>query len=171
MLDRAVQALKSGREPALDQPLEQSTDIDLHIPALLPEDYLPDVHTRLVMYKRIAGARGDEALRELQVEMVDRFGLLPTPAQNLFAVARLRQRAEAMGIERIDIGPGGGVVQFSETPRVDPAALVRMVQEQPAVYRLEGQERLRFRYETGTAEARLALIDQLLDAMRMREAA
>ncbi|MEX0374247.1 transcription-repair coupling factor [Spiribacter pallidus] len=171
LLDRAVQALKSGREPALDQPLEQSTDIDLHIPALLPEDYLPDVHTRLVMYKRIAGARGDEALRELQVEMVDRFGLLPTPAQNLFAVARLRQRAEAMGIERIDIGPGGGVVQFSETPRVDPAALVRMVQEQPAVYRLEGQERLRFRYETETAEARLALIDQLLDAMRMREAA
>ena len=171
LLDRAVQSLKSGKEPALEQPLEQSTDVDLHIPALLPEDYLPDVHTRLVLYKRIASAKGAEALRELQVEMIDRFGLIPEPARNLLEVARLRQQAQAMGIERLEVGPGGGIVQFGEAPQVDASALVRMVQEQPAVYRLEGQERLRFQRETESAQERIDLVEQLLASMALREAA
>mgnify|MGYP002760834469 CR=1 FL=1 len=171
LLDRAVQSLKAGQEPALTQPLEQATEVDLHIPALLPADYLPDVHTRLVMYKRIASAKGADGLRELQVEMIDRFGLLPEPAKNLMAIAQLRQRAQAMGIERIEAGPGGGLVQFSDAPQVDAGALVRMVQEQPAVYRLEGQERLRFRLETETPEARIEAIEQMLQAMALREAA
>ncbi|MEX0386215.1 transcription-repair coupling factor [Spiribacter onubensis] len=171
LLDRAVQSLKSGKEPALEQPLEQSTDVDLHIPALLPEDYLPDVHTRLVLYKRIASARGAEALRELQVEMIDRFGLIPAPARNLLEVARLRQQAQSMGIQRLEVGPGGGIVQFGEAPQVDAGALVRMVQEQPAVYRLEGQERLRFQRETESAQERIDLVEQLLASMALREAA
>ena len=171
LLDRAVQSLKAGQEPALTQPLEQATEVDLHIPALLPADYLPDVHTRLVMYKRIASAKGADGLRELQVEMIDRFGLLPEPAKNLMAIAQLRQRAQAMGIERIEAGPSSGLVQFSDAPQVDAGALVRMVQEQPAVYRLEGQERLRFRLETETPEARIEAIEQMLQAMALREAA
>jgi len=171
LLDRAVEALKSGKEPALDQPLAQNTEVDLHIPALLPDDYLPDVHTRLVMYKRIASAQGDEALRALQVEMIDRFGLLPAQAKNLIGVARLRQQAEAMGVERIEAGPGGGVVQFSATPKVDAAALVRMVQEQPAMYRLDGQEKFRFRTETNTPEERIEVVEKLLSAVAMPTAA
>ncbi len=165
LLERAVKALKSGREPALEQPLEPSTDVDLHIPALLPEDYLPDVHTRLVIYKRLANARDADALRELQVEMIDRFGLLPEPAKNLVAITRLRQQAEMMGIQRIEAGPGGGFLVFGPEPAIDPGALINLVQNDPAVYRLEGQERLRFRVETETSEARLSLIEQLLGAI------
>ncbi|KAF0281304.1 transcription-repair coupling factor, partial [Spiribacter roseus] len=171
LLDRAVKSLKAGKEPALEAPLEQSADVELHIPALLPEDYLPDVHTRLVMYKRIANAETGEALRELQVEMIDRFGLLPEPARNLMEIARIRQQVQAMGITRFEVGPGGGVVQFGDAPQVDAGALVRLVQEQPAIYRLEGQERLRFKRETETAAARIELVDWLLEAMAMKEAA
>ena len=171
LLDRAVKALKSGKEPALDQPLADMTEVDLHVPALLPEDYLPDVHTRLVMYKRIANAPDEGALRDLQVEMIDRFGLLPEPAQNLMAVSRLRQRAQALGIDRVEVGPGGGILQFSPQAQVDPAALVRMVQEESSVYRLEGQERLRFSRETETAEQRVAAVEHILDRITLKEAA
>ena len=171
LLDRAVKALKSGKEPALDQPLADMTEVDLHVPALLPEDYLPDVHTRLVMYKRIANAPDEGALRDLQVEMIDRFGLLPEPAKNLMAVSRLRQRAQALGIDRVEVGPGGGILQFSSQAQVDPAALVRMVQEESSVYRLEGQERLRFSRETETAEQRVAAVERILDRITLKEAA
>ncbi len=171
LLDRAVKALKSGREPSLEQPLELGTDVDLHIPALLPDDYLPDVHTRLVIYKRIANTADAQALRELQVEMIDRFGLLPEPAKNLIAVARIRQIAQAMGIERIEAGPGGGLIQFSAKPQVDVGAVIGMVQASPAVYRLEGEEKLRFRLETETPEARIETIEKLLEAIRLPEAA
>jgi len=171
LLDRAVKALKSGKEPALDQPLADMTEVDLHVSALLPEDYLPDVHTRLVMYKRIANAPDEGALRDLQVEMIDRFGLLPEPAQNLMAVSRLRQRAQALGIDRVEVGPGGGILQFSSQAQVDPAALVRMVQEESSVYRLEGQERLRFSRETETAEQRVAAVERILDRITLKEAA
>ncbi len=171
LLDRAVKALKSGREPSLEQPLELGTDVDLHIPALLPEDYLPDVHTRLVVYKRIANTQSAQALRELQVEMIDRFGLLPEAAKNLMAVARIRQIAQAMGVERIEAGPGGGLIQFSANPQVDVAAVIGMVQASPSVYRLEGQEKLRFRVETQTPEARIETIEALLEAIQLPEAA
>ncbi|PWG63216.1 transcription-repair coupling factor [Sediminicurvatus halobius] len=171
LLERAVRDLRAGREPALDRPLHHGTEVDLRIPALLPEEYLPDVHTRLVLYKRIASAPDENALRELQVEMIDRFGLLPEPARNLFRLAELRLRAERLGLERIEAGPGGGVLTFSDTPRVDPAALVQLVQEKPAVYRLEGQERLRFRLETEAADERIGVVSQLMDALEQKEAA
>src|SRR5690606_33789318 len=86
LLERAVKALKSGKEPDLNTMDRPFIEIDLHVPALIPSDYLPDVHTRLVLYKRIAAAQDNDALRELQVEMVDRFGLLPDPTKTLFAV-------------------------------------------------------------------------------------
>jgi len=171
LLERAVRDLRAGREPALERPLHHGTEVDLRIPALLPEEYLPDVHTRLVLYKRIASADSSEALRELQVEMIDRFGLLPEPARNLFRLAEMRLRAERLGLERIEAGPGGGVLTFSEEPRVDPAALVRLVQENPGVYRLEGQERLRFRLETEAADERIGAVDRLMDALERKEAA
>ena len=106
MLERAVKALKSGKIPKLDQPMHQGPEVELHVPALLPDDYLPDVHLRLVLYKRIAAAANVEELRELQVEMIDRFGLLPPPAKNLFRIAELKLAARALGLRKIDIGPG-----------------------------------------------------------------
>ncbi len=165
LLERAVRDIKAGKEPELDRPLHHGTEVDLRIPALLPDDYLPDVHTRLVQYKRIANAANTEALRELQVEMIDRFGLLPEPAKNLFRLTELKLTAQQLGIRRVEAGPGGGMLEFGESPRVDPAALVRLVQEQPGVYRLEGQEKLRFRVPTEDADSRLQQVDNLLDTL------
>ncbi|MCU0836579.1 MAG: transcription-repair coupling factor, partial [Chromatiaceae bacterium] len=112
LLERAVQALKAGREPELDRPLDHGAEIDLQLPALLPDDYLPDVHSRLVMYKRIASAASAEELRELQVEMIDRFGLLPEPSKNLFAITELKLKAQPFGIRKIEAGPAGGRILF-----------------------------------------------------------
>src|SRR5208282_1270557 len=93
LLERAVKALKAGQEPDLDKPLYAGPELDLHIPALIPSDYMPDVHLRLVLYKRIAAAADDEALGELEAEMIDRFGPLPVPIQNLMRITRLKLRA------------------------------------------------------------------------------
>jgi transcription-repair coupling factor (superfamily II helicase) len=171
LLERAVRDLRSGREPALDRPLHHGAEVDLRIPALLPEDYLPDVHSRLVLYKRIANASDRDQLRELQVEMIDRFGLLPEPAKNLFRLTELKLRAERLGVNKLEAGPRGGVMVFSPEPNVDPGTVVRLVQEQPAVYRLEGQERLRFRIETDDPEARLGAVSRLIDHLEEKRAA
>ncbi|MFP5341260.1 MAG: TRCF domain-containing protein, partial [Gammaproteobacteria bacterium] len=120
-----------------------------------PEDYLPDVHTRLTLYKRISGARDGEALRELQVEMIDRFGLLPEPARNLFAVAALKQQATALGIRRLDLGPEGGRLQFVEKPAVDPMSVIRLIQGQPKHYAMDGPDRLRLRLDLPTPAERI----------------
>jgi hypothetical protein len=101
LLERAVNALKSGREPDLERPMNQGPEVELGVPALLPADYVPDVHTRLTLYKRIASAGNEAALRELQVELIDRFGLLPDYAKNLFRGAELRLQGGA-------VGQGGG---------------------------------------------------------------
>lgn len=171
LLERAVKALKSGKQPELEVPLSAGTEVDLHIPALLPSDYLPDVHTRLTLYKRIASASTPHDLRELQVEMIDRFGLLPAPAKHLMTVAELRQKASMLGIDRLEAGPGGGVVAFTDTANIDVGSLVQLVQKNPAVYRLEGQDKLRFRIDTDTPEQRIEVVTQMLDAITLRQAA
>ena len=165
MLERAVRAIKSGHEPALDQPLHPQTEVDLHVPALIPEDYLPDVHSRLVMYKRIASAGDEAALRELQVEMIDRFGLLPEAVKNLFRVTALRLRAQPLGIRKIEAGEHDGRILFEPKPRIDAARLIRLIQDQPRRYRLDGQEKLRFSLDGGDLEARAGAIEALLDTL------
>src|SRR5699024_4268433 len=120
LLERAVHALKNGNVPDFDLTSDHETEVVLHAPALIPDDYLPEVHTRLTLYKRIASARNDEALRELKVEMIDRFGLLPDPVKQLFAAAELRLAATPMGIRKLEFGPTGGRVVFREQPRIDP---------------------------------------------------
>ena len=171
LLDRAVKDLKAGREPAFDRPLHHGAEVDLRIPALLPEDYLPDVHARLVLYKRIANAENHQALRELQVEMIDRFGLLPDAAKNLFAITELKFKAERIGIMKIEAGPSGGAVEFGEGARIDPAKVVQLIQRQPSVFKLDGQTRLRFRTELDDRAERLRYVDGLLDELAEREAA
>jgi len=171
LLERAVQAMRAGRQPQLDRPLDHGTEIDLRIPALIPADYLPDVHTRLIMYKRIASARDGEELESLQEEMIDRFGLLPPQTRNLIAVTRLKQRAAPLGIRKIDLGEHGGRLHFLPDPDVDPASIIKLVQEQPAIYRLDGGEVLRITRELPDAESRLSMLDDLFDNMTLKHAA
>ncbi|MBU0498824.1 MAG: transcription-repair coupling factor, partial [Gammaproteobacteria bacterium] len=144
LLERAVKALKSGQQPDLLRPLHQGAEVDLGMPALLPEDYLPDVHMRLVQYKRIAGAKDEAALRELQVEMIDRFGLLPPPARNLFDTTRLRLRAQAIGIKKLEAHAKGGRILFNDKPDIDPVRLIQMIQTKPQQFKLDGPDKLRF---------------------------
>ncbi|MGH8238032.1 MAG: transcription-repair coupling factor, partial [Steroidobacteraceae bacterium] len=171
MLERAVNALKSGKIPQLDQPMHQGPEVDLHVASLLPDSYLPDVHLRLVLYKRIAAAATEEELRELQVEMIDRFGLLPEPAKNLFRIAGYKQAARALGLRKIDVGPGGGSVTFERDTRVEPATLIRYVQQNSRTHRLEGGTKLRFTLKLEKDEQRFAAVEQLLEALQKPAAA
>jgi transcription-repair coupling factor (superfamily II helicase) len=171
MLERAVNALKSGKIPQLDQPMHQGPEVDLHVPSLLPDSYLPDVHLRLVLYKRIAAAANAAELRELQVEMIDRFGLLPEPAKNLFRIAEYKQAASALGLRKIDVGPGGGSVTFERDTRVEPATLIRYVQQHSRTHRLEGGTKLRFTLKLEKDEQRFAAVEQLLEALQKPAAA
>jgi transcription-repair coupling factor (superfamily II helicase) len=163
MLHRAVDALKRGEIPNTDAPLEQGTEIKLHLPALIPEDYLPDINSRLILYKRIAAATSDGQLRELQVEMIDRFGLLPEQIGNLFQVSRLRLRAEALGIRAIEAGPEGGSIDFKASTRVNPLTLVKLVQSDPRAFKLAGATRLRFHRPMPENRERQQYVEQLLE--------
>ncbi|HRD48968.1 MAG TPA: transcription-repair coupling factor [Candidatus Contendobacter sp.] len=162
LLERAVAALKAGRTPELDRPLDHGPEVDLQSPALIPDDYLPDVHTRLILYKRIASARDGGELRELQVEMIDRFGLLPAPLKTLFRVTELKLRATPIGVRKIEAGPKGGRIVFGAQPKVDPVKLVQLIQQQPKVYKLDGKDKLRFIKELSDAEARAGEVEGLL---------
>ena len=162
LLERAVAALKAGKEPALDAPLALDAEVELGVPALIPEAYLPDVHSRLVMYKRIAGARDEEDLRELQVEMIDRFGLLPEPVRNLFRIAGLKRIAMPMGILKIEFSADHGRLVFGPAPMIDSAKVIALVQRHPDRYRFHGGERLRFALPPGDPELRLQAVRDLL---------
>ncbi len=146
LLERAVRSIRLGKLPDLDAGEEvRGAEVVLNVPALIPEDYLPDVHTRLTLYKRISSARDGEALRELQVEMIDRFGLLPDPVKHLFAIAELKLQADALGIRKLDLGENGGRIVFEAKPRVDPMSVIRMIQQQPKLYAMDGPDKLRIR--------------------------
>lgn len=162
MLARAVDAIKAGREPESDDQWHRGTEVELHLPALIPEDYLADVNTRLTLYKRIASANDEDELRNLQVEMIDRFGLLPDAVKNLFEVARIRQLAVSIGVDRIDFGPHGGRIEFLDNARVDPRALVKMIGDEPEAFALDGPQRLRIHLEEETAARRIEIIASTL---------
>ncbi|HXD50873.1 MAG TPA: TRCF domain-containing protein, partial [Burkholderiales bacterium] len=165
LLERAVRALKSGKVPDFDLVDERDAEVELHIPALIPDDYLPDVHTRLTLYKRISSARDVDALRELQVEMIDRFGLLPDAVKNLYAVAAIKLAATAIGIRKLELGERGGRVQFNPQPNIDPLSVIKLIQSQPKVYALDGQDKLRIKLELPGAAERLGAAQSLLRAL------
>lgn len=165
MLERAVKAIQNGEQPDLDQPLQSGTEINLRVPALIPEDYLPDVHSRLMLYKRISSAKTNEDLKELQVEMIDRFGLLPEPAKFLIRQTELKLRAEQMGIVKIDAGPAGGRLEFSSNTTVDPMRLIKLIQSQPKQYRFEGATVFKFTLPMDTYSERFAMLEALLEQL------
>ncbi len=165
MLDRAVSAIKSGVTPNLDQSLEPGYELNLHLPALIPEDYLADVHTRLIMYKRIANAIDDEELDELRAEMIDRFGECPVALRNMFRITKLKLRLISLGISRADFTRNGGRIEFRQNTRVDPIVLVRLMQAKPDTFRLDGANVLRITQPLEQADSRFEFIESLLQKL------
>ncbi len=166
LLEQAVKALKEGREPVLDRPLAATAEVELRLPALLPESYVADVPVRLALYKRLAAAPDNAAIDELTEEIVDRFGPLPPPATNLLRVARLKLVARAIGIRRLDLGREGGYALFEESNQVDPRAVIRLVQHPDRDYRLEGALKLRLSVETEDDAERFEFAEKFLADLR-----
>lgn len=162
LLEQTVDALKSGKVPSLKQFVDRGTEIDLQISALIPESYLPDVHTRLVLYKRISHAKDEQELEVLQVEMIDRFGLFPLAIKNLFQLTELKLLAQKLGIKKIVSGPKGGHIEFNEKPNINSTDIIQLIQKNPSHYKLDGPFRLRFIAEQPTAESRITTIYSLL---------
>ncbi|MCZ7836116.1 transcription-repair coupling factor [Atlantibacter hermannii] len=162
LLENAVDALKQGREPSLEDLASQQTEVELRMPALLPEDFIPDVNTRLSFYKRIASAKKPAELDEIKVELIDRFGLLPDAARNLLDIARLRQQAQKMGIRKIEAHDKGGVIEFAEKNHVDPVWLIGLLQKSPQHFRLDGPTRLKFFQDLNERKTRMDWVTQFM---------
>ncbi len=145
LLERAVRSIRLGKLPDLDAGTAHGAEVELHLPSLIPHDYLPDVHTRLTLYKRVSSAHDTDELRDLQVEMIDRFGLLPDPAKHLFAIAELKLTATALGIRKLDLGENGGRIVFESQPNIDPMSVIQMIQKQPRLYAMDGPDKLRIK--------------------------
>ncbi|MCG9759969.1 transcription-repair coupling factor [Pseudoalteromonas sp. Isolate6] len=163
MLEQAVEALKNGKEPTLDNLLQQQCEVDLKFPALLPDDYIHDVNIRLSMYKRIASTKSLAELDELQIELIDRFGLLPDAAKNLFAVQSVKLKATQLGINKVEANPKGGFFEFSSHTKVNPTFIIGLIQSSPSTYRMEGANKLKFLIEEKNGQERLKLVNAMID--------
>ena len=164
MLDTAVRALKAGKEPDLAAPLGVTTEINLHVPALLPSDYCSDVHERLVLYKRLANCDNDEELERLREELIDRFGELPGAARALIDSHRLRLASKPLGIARIDASEVAIQLQFIRKPPIDPMKIIKLIQTKRN-YKLAGQDKLRVEVNTTDLAARVKLIKELFQQL------
>ncbi|HFE48876.1 MAG TPA: transcription-repair coupling factor [Chromatiaceae bacterium] len=164
LLERAVKALKEGKELTLDEPPRHGTEIDLQLPAILPDDYLPDVHERLVLYKRIASARDNAELRELKVEMIDRFGLLPPQANHLFGITALKLRVQPLGINKLDAGASDGRILLDSHHKLDMGLIIQLIQNQPDRFRVES-DKLRFHGDFADPDTRIDKINSVIDKL------
>ena len=171
LLARTVAALKAGEMPSADLPSDHGTEVDLGVPALLPEDYVPDVHTRLMLYKRIASAKGMDDLHDLKVELIDRFGLLPEYAKNLFNVTQLKLLAEQYDVTRIRAGDKSAHLSFAKSHKIDVSELLVLVQENPSMYKLSSAEKLTIYAEMEDVQQRLETIEGLLNGLQLKQAA
>ena len=168
MLERAIADLKQGVRPDLERPPTASAEVDLHVPALFPEDYLPDVHNRLILYKRIASTHTSDELLELREEIIDRFGALPEAAQNLICLADIRIKAADLGIRKLDIGVDGGRIYFQAQPRIDTAALIKQVQSEPGSYRVDRDQSLRILRSLPVAKDRVSTLETLFAQLTLK---
>lgn len=165
MLDQAVAALKEGKQLSLDQVMSTQTEIELRVPALLPDDYIFDVSLRLSLYKRIASCKNKNELDDIQVELIDRFGLLPQPSKNLVQIAKLRLKAQTIGISRIEASATGGSIEFSNDTSVDPMLIIGLIQKNPAVYSMAGASKLKFVKANDDTQKRFTLISNILNEL------
>ena len=162
MLNRAVKAIRSGKDPALEQPLDLHTVVNLRVSAIIPDDYIPDVHNRLLMYKRISSATSQDELDQLKIEMIDRFGLLPAPLQRLFQLAGLRIQSQQLGINKIESNSRWAYLHFNESTSIEPIKLVKLVQNHPTKYTLSGASTLKYLHEEEQADQRIAAVNDLI---------
>ncbi|MFB1000898.1 MAG: transcription-repair coupling factor, partial [Colwellia sp.] len=163
MLDQAVSALKQGKELSLDNMTAKQTEVELRVAALLPDDYIFDVSLRLSIYKRIASCGNKNELDDIQIELIDRFGLLPQAAKNLVHIAKLRLKAQKIGISRIEVGPAGGSIEFSNDTKVDPMLIIGLIQQQPKIYKMAGANKLQFKIITEDSKSRFILVTSMLN--------
>lgn len=164
MLNQAVKALKAGKEPDLDEPLGVTTEVNLHTPALLPEDYCPGVHERLVIYKRLANCDTGDALEELKEELIDRFGLLPPPTEALVAAHELRIAGRSLGVKKIDSAPERSIIAFKPKPNFEPIKLIQLIQKDGR-YRLAGQDKVKIERPAATITERAKLLREFFRAL------
>ncbi len=170
-LNRAIESLKlSDTEKSVaPTPARFETEIHIGYPALFPNDYLPDVHLRLVMYKRISSATTTETLRELEIESIDRFGLMPDSAKYLFRLSQIKLKAHALGIQKIDADDEGGVIHFIDQPLVDINSIIALIQQDPQIYRLKSANILEFEADLDTAELRFIFLESLIVQLKPKE--
>ena len=165
LLDAAVKALKEGREPSLEEITHQQAEIELRVPALLPDDYLGDVNMRLSFYKRIAAAENKQELDELKVELIDRFGLLPEATKNLLQIAEMRLMVKPLKVLKIDVGSQGGFIEFSPSAKVDPEKFIKLIQQNPIVYRFDGPLKFKFVKALPENKVRLEFVMDLVKTL------
>lgn len=163
LLENAVDALKQGREPSLEDLTNNQTDIELRMPSLLPDDFIPDVNTRLSFYKRIASAQEPGELEDLKVELIDRFGQLPDAARNLLDIAGLRLLAKKIGIRRVEASEKGGFIEFAEKNVADPGWLIGLLQKEPQHWRLDGPTKIKFIRDLGERKMRVKWVREFMD--------
>ena len=169
MLDRAVKAIRSGKlaETKLEQ--DEQTDINLRISALIPDDYLPDVNQRLLLYKRLANTTNEQEIYDLQVEIVDRFGILPEPAKNLIRVTKIRLQAEQLGISKLEANSEQIKIEFQKETCIDPITIVNLVQKQPQHYALDGANKLKFKTPLPDAHSKLEQAEALMQTLQSKK--
>ena len=165
LLERAVKSLQSGRQIDFDKPIMRASEVDFHTPALIPETYIPDIHHRLIEYKRIASARDEQDLRDIQVELIDRFGLLPEALKNLFRITRIKLQTATLGIEKIDVGEQSGKIVFNPEPNIDPLKIIELIQAEPQTYRFDGKQTLRIACQNVELESRFRQVENLLQKL------
>ncbi|WP_313634291.1 transcription-repair coupling factor [Massilia timonae] len=161
MLNEAVRALKAGKEPDLASPLSATTEINLHVPALLPADYCGDVHERLSIYKRLANCESQDRIDGMQEELIDRFGKMPDAVKALVETHRLRIAAKSVGIVKIDAHGEAASLQFMEQPPIDPIKIITLIQKNRQV-KLAGQDKLRITASMPDLAARVNQIKQTI---------
>jgi transcription-repair coupling factor (superfamily II helicase) len=164
MLNEAVRSLKNGKEPDLAAPLSSTTEINLHVPALLPNDYCGDVHERLSIYKRLANCDGQDKIDDLQEELIDRFGKLPDPAKALVETHRLRIAAKSIGIVKIDAHTDSALLQFVPNPPIDAMRIIDLIQKNRHI-KLNGQDKLRITVSMPDLAARLTQVKATIKAL------
>jgi transcription-repair coupling factor (superfamily II helicase) len=162
LLERAVQSLKSNLPIEFEAPLMRASEVDFHIPALIPETYIADIHNRLIEYKRISAAKSDEALNELKIELVDRFGSLPEPLKHLLRITHIKLLTLELGIEKIDIGEQNGKFVFNPNPNIEPMKIIGLIQSSPEIYRFDGKQTLRIICQSDELERRFKQTEMLL---------
>lgn len=162
MLEQAIEALKEGKQPSLDELLNQQTEVELRIPSLLPDHYIADVNTRLSLYKRLACVKNDDDIEELRVELIDRFGRLPDAANALLNVQRIKLKAASVGVRKIDAHERGGVIEFEQHARINPTFLVGLLQSHPTRFRFDGPTKLKILESLTDRRERLAFVENLL---------